>query len=197
VARKKQSSITNREQLELFVRRAEELLDLRLARNEGLQAFFNINWAATGAQTMTISAPDEDDLRSYLLLFRQFVMNKEPIFINKIYHICFQAVTSDQVRDNLKDAREEWKRNLQGSGLRVTIDEKQMTPERVVDLMINGSYFHSSDLDLQRELAALDPQRRMLVRWVFLNYVIDASRQVLYLARVVKGCLRKGLFDFS
>lgn len=185
------------DRLGLFVRRADELRSLRLIRSDQLAARMNLSWDRVKGLRLETNAPDEEDLRSFLLTFRQFVSAKEPVFLNRIFNICHSRLRSDELRGYLVEAREEWKRNQRGNGVVVTIDDRTMTPERVTELLINGHYFHSTDLPLQRELQGLGPPERLLVRWVFLNFVVDATRQVLYVATVVNVALRGGLMKLD
>jgi hypothetical protein len=67
------TKLTTRQRLELFVSRSEELQNLRLVR-QGIRANYNLSWSADdGKLVHTSNEPDEEDFRSFLLLFRQFI----------------------------------------------------------------------------------------------------------------------------
>jgi hypothetical protein len=70
------------DQLGLFVHRADELGHTRLVRTSGLSGDFSFHF---DQKTFAYKFPlvDEDHLRSFLLTFRQFVMQKEPVFIRR------------------------------------------------------------------------------------------------------------------
>ena len=185
-----------RDQFGLFVRRAQELQSMRLIRNDALRANMNWRWDHIEGMSLTVENPDEEDLRSYLLTLRQFISPDEPVFMNKVYNLAQQHLTSDELRNNLREAREHWKFVQKGSGITITFDERQMTPEHVTDLWINGWYFHNNEAK-RRELLTMMPFESMVARWRFLNHVVDASRQVLYYGQVFNIGLRGRHFTFS
>ncbi len=77
--------MTATERLDLFFDRTTELFNTRLARNEGLESSFSMKFNQEGSQ-FSISNPDEDDLRSYLMTYRQFISNNEPIFLDRVHN---------------------------------------------------------------------------------------------------------------
>lgn len=82
------------EQLQLFDYQVEQLRSLRFVR-KGINNTFSINFDSTRGMSMSGTAHDEEDLRSYLLTFRKFMSPKEPVHLDRIYNICHQKVTSE------------------------------------------------------------------------------------------------------
>jgi hypothetical protein len=118
--------------LSLFVERATELGNARLLKTGGLRTDWSVTFGPGGTEATTYD-PDEDDFRSYLLTFRQFVSDDEPIFVNRVASILWQRITDDEFRFN-------------GERLR---------PEGLLDLWINGIYFHN-DAAKAEKLKRLD-----------------------------------------
>lgn len=181
-----------RETLELFVARAEELQHSRLLVN-GFSPSLSMNWDRVSGLRFENNDPEEEDLRSYLITFRKFIAPGEPLYLFKIYNICLQYLLGDKLRDNLVEARLAWKKQLRNGGFRLIFNDRDINPEYIANLWINGFYFHDEP-EKYRKLKSLLPHESMLVRHVFLDHVLEATRQIAYLTFVIKVALRDGLF---
>ena len=182
------------ERLELFSCRVAQLGEMRLVRR-GINSQFTIRWD-TVSQRLSYHAlePDEEDLRSFLLLFRQFISKKEPVFINRIFSDCLRFLGSDELKDELNKAKGEWKRVLTGmAGFKMVVDSQNLTPEYVLDLWINGEYFHN-DPEKARELRRLMTDQIPLVRIQLLSALPSLTQVILYIGNVVTYSLMEGLF---
>src|SRR5437870_11625135 len=85
-----------------FLTRARELSDTRLLKNwRGTKLTVNYDYLA-GLKIQS-HQPDEEDLRSCLVTLRQFLMDKEPVFILRIYKIAQLHLSSDELRKHLHD----------------------------------------------------------------------------------------------
>lgn len=184
--------IPDDERFELFLRRAEELVATRLVRTGNLRSSFNLSFARDRPLQLSTHSPDEDDLRSFLVTFRQFTMNNEPVNVRAIHNTLWQRLTGDEIRGHLTAARERYGNALKTGGLAFVFNEHRFSPEEVLDLWINGRYFHS-DSRKAKSIDALDPMATLFVRHVFLDVLVEASRYVLFLADVILICRREGL----
>ena len=188
------AEMNTHEQLEMFSARVEQLRNTRLIR-QGFNPAITISWDRMKGLRFQSEEPDEETLRSFLLTFRQFVSNNEPVFLNRVYNLCQRHLSSDQLKGYLVESREAWRQAQRSSGIRLVINNEELTPEFVTDLWINGCYFHSDPEKLSR-LKQLLPHEGMLVRNQFLSYLVDATRQVIYLGNVVTIALHENLFRF-
>jgi len=187
---------STRERLEQFAQRAFELAERRLVR-QGMQSSLTISWdAASQLLRQNLNQPDEEDLRSFLLLFRHFVSDKEPVFINRVFNDCLRFVTSSDLKEQIKKAQDEWKALLYKVGaFRLVIDNKNIIGEYALDLWINGYYFHN-DADKAAELRRyLSSQGLGLVRIQFLAVLAGLTQIILYTGSVVNYVLREGLLN--
>jgi len=190
------TGLTTPERLELFAHRVKELNERRLVRN-GLNLKFTISWEAA-SQLLSYQAPriDEEDLRSFLLTFRQFVSKKEPVFIDRVFNDCLRFLRSDHYKEQLDKARQEWRNSFNKMGpISITNNKKKLTGEFVLDLWINGHYFHN-DADKAAELRRLLGDSIPLVRMKFLDCLAAFTQIILYVGAVVEYGLRENLFDF-
>ena len=138
------------------------------------------------------SDPDDEDLRSFLTVFRQFISNDEPVNLRRIHSLCYQHMTSDKLKARLIEAREGWKRNLINRGFVLDIDGHEFTPEQLTECWINGFYFHN-DIEQFNMLRRLAPHARLLARNFFLNHIVGTTGVILYYGHVIKIVLRESL----
>jgi len=80
------------DQLGLFVDRVEQLRTTRAVRG-GLNSEMSINYHRMHGMQFRLTEPDEEDIRSFLLTFRQFVSEKEPVFVPSTYNICHKHIS--------------------------------------------------------------------------------------------------------
>lgn len=177
------------DQLGLFDYQVDQLGQRRLVA-DGLRNSFNISWDQAQGLQVTVTQHDEEDLRSFLVDFRKFVLRKEATNLDRIYNLCETAVTSDDLRQRLRRSREVWKDAQRGSGIRIVFNERDLTPTHVMDLWLNGYYFHNDDGKLA-ELRSIWPYE--IARFRFMNFLVDATRQVFYVGSVVRLALREGM----
>ncbi len=183
------------EQLKLFKARSEELRNTRLIRN-GFNPAISIQWNNMQGLRFNSREPDEDDLRSFLITFRQFISAQEPVFLYSIYKLCQLHLISDELKGCLIKSREAWKKVQRNTGIKLTINGLELTPEYVTDLWINGYYFHN-DSKKMFELKRLLPHESMLVRNHFLNFLVEATRQILYVSNIITIALKEGLLKIQ
>lgn len=179
------------EQFKLFRARVEQLSRTRLIRN-GFNPGITIRWDRMQGLRFESREPDEEDLRSFLLTFRQFVSDNEPVFLTRIYNLCQQYLTSDKLKGRLIKSREYWKQVQKNIGIKLVFNKRELTPEYVTDLWINGYYFHNDENKMSM-LRRLLPHERMLVRNQFLNFLLHATQQIFYVRNIITVALKEGL----
>src|ERR1041385_2597906 len=104
------------EQFGLFIARVDELGTTALIRRNGLETRFRLHFDNRAGGGFAFSQPDEELLRSFLLTFRQFLMDKEPVFIRRILSLAYRHISSDQLRARVAENSEDWKRILKSCG---------------------------------------------------------------------------------
>lgn len=195
--KKKKAAGQPEKQLELFVRRVRELGDLRLVQ-EKMGYNFSLSFDQVVGLESTLSGPDEEALRSYLLTFRQFISPSEPVFINKIYNLCFEYLDSNnELRDYLLKSRQVWRSALDTGFMGLTFNEQQLSPKEVADLWINGFYFHNDNDKYERLSELLSSPAMPFVKANFYQLIITATRVIAYLGNFVDQALKQGYFDFK
>lgn len=190
------TNLTTRKRFELFVARALELERLRLVK-QGIRAKYKLSWNADDNKlNHTSNEPDEEDLRSFLLLFRQFIANDEPIFINKIFNECEISLSEETIISELRQARAEWKKILKNvGGVQVIVDGQSLTGEYVLDLWINGYYFHN-DADKVAKLEELTKGQLPLTRMQLYGALPGLTGIIIGVGHGIQKCLQEDKFVF-
>jgi len=136
--------------------------------------------------------PEENDLRSFLLTFRHFIANNEDVFLNRIFNLCQQKLTDDKLRKYLAGEQKIWKKVHETVGLDIVYQGKRQTPEQITQLWLSGTYFHK-DEDKRSVLRGLPYPQLMLFRHQFLSYLVEATRIIFYVDRIVEKVLTEDL----
>ena len=172
------------ETLNLFVVRVEELLALRLVTSGQLTAQLSIKGTATGQISFSQSTPDEEDLRSFLLTFRQLVSEKEPVFLRSVANVLWVAVDDPAKREILEVARAQYDHALRQGSLRFEHNGTHYSPEETLRQWINGRYFHNDQgLSAQLEQRDADPISAVMSRHAFMELLVEVTRYAQHLAR--------------
>ncbi len=190
------SSLSTRQRLELFVSRSKELQELRLVK-QGIKASYEFSWnAADGKFVYTSDEPDEEDFRSFLLLFRQFISNNEPINTNKVFNDCELNLSDAKIIDEIRKLRAEWNRQFRTmSDFEIVIDGKSLTSEYVLDLWINGFYFHN-DANKSEKLDELTKGQMPFTRMQLFSTLPGLVGVIIGLGQGVARCMSEGKFSF-
>jgi hypothetical protein len=177
------------ERLQLFAQMTEELRASRLMQSRP-DIGLTINWNPEEGMQTEVQQPDEEELRSFLMTFRKFFSEGEDVHFNAICNIAERRLEDDELRERLRAARELWKYAMREGPVGVTADDRVISPEHVLDLFINGWYFHN-DLQKEAELGGLLPG---VVRYRFLAAVLDATKAVMTVGELLRRGLAKNSF---
>jgi len=72
-------------------------------------------------------------------------------------------------------------------------NNRELTPKYITNLWINGYYFPSDSAKFNT-LKQLLPHETMIVRNQFLNFLLDATRQVLHVDNIIRMALKERCF---
>ncbi len=178
----------------IFLQRVEELQRTRFVERAG-QVGYTLNFSKMAGISFQSREPDEEDLRSFLLTFRRFVADGDPLNIGHIHNICERRLRSDDLRRHLREARAHWRRDAETGGMSLVFNGRQISPEYVADLFINGHYFHDEPAKRAKLASLREPLEYLVVRHHFLNFVLDGTRQVFYVANVLTVAIREGQLE--
>lgn len=110
ISTRSQRQRDDRERLQLFVRRVDEMGQNSLAQGP-IRLGAHIRFDPNGMEIKT-EQPGEEVVRSFLLDFRQFTSNNEDIFIDSILGICERRLARDDIKLHLRAARDTYRQDL-------------------------------------------------------------------------------------
>jgi len=198
MARKTKQIVSDKRQLEIFVERVQELANTRMMRDNQLYNYkptIKMDFEA-GTSSVDAQEPDEDDLKSFLLTFRHFVSNDEPVYFYKVCNTATKCLKS-QYQENsgfLAKAREEWHKAEIGVEVLI-VDNKHLTGDYVLDLYINGQYFHN-DPEYADKLKEFEKNSIRLDKLRFLLSLQDFTNIINQVGNFVAYGLKNDWFDF-
>jgi hypothetical protein len=185
---------SDQEKLKLFVQRVEDLAKTTLAQ-KGMNP--GLHYHATQVSfEIELVEPDEEEFRSFLVTFRQFISEEEPVFLSHIYNICSRRVVSDELKDLVVGSRKIWADTQKVSGIQLIIDGTEMPAREIWKIWINGRYFHN-DLRYQQILDQASPVALKVLRFDFLTFVGKAGGCIAWLSGFVDQALNDNLFIFE
>src|SRR6266700_5632182 len=191
---KAQRKRSDRERLELFIRKFEELRSTQLAK-KGFRVQHRVRYSP-GSIESNLTQPDESDVREYLLTFRSFVSENEDVFLNRIFNICLRRLTSDEMKQSLTQARQSFEQAKQNNGIIFQLNGKHLTPLQITNMYLDGKYFHN-DLEYQRQLDSMSPPVADFPRTYFLHFIIHTTDIIIHVYNIVGNALEAGLFQFE
>src|SRR5262245_39702055 len=107
---------TPEEIIDRFLEKVEELESTRLLRN-GFSVSLNISCDDTRGLSAEVTPVDDDDLRSFITVFRHFISNDEPMFLYKVFNTCHQYLNNDSLKAELIEIRKFWGNALKKNGI--------------------------------------------------------------------------------
>ena len=140
--------------LKLFNDRARQLRDSRIIRDNSLRSHISLNINRTTGLRIEKTFPDEDDLRSFLLIIRPFTLNNEPIYYYRILSIIREHIIDERCRICLNECLRIFNETIKHGGMNLCIhsistngENRQIntdnySDEDIYNLLLNGYYFH-------------------------------------------------------
>ena len=189
-------SYTTDERMRLFLSKVNELFDTRLIAS-GKKPELNIKKDIDSNKiNIKISNLDEDDFKSFLLTFRHFVSKKEPIYLPRILNFCIKSLDENELILNLQKAKASWNETLNNEGeFKLKMDGEYIAGEEVLDIWINGYYFHS-DFDNNKKIRGyLNNKDLLIVKYKLITILPSLVSVIDYSASVVEKCLKENLFN--
>lgn len=190
---------TEREKLELFLDRCEELAQLEALRQPfGYNFSYSFN-RAEGVQHK-LEEPSDRDIRSVIGELRKFIADDSDIWLNRVHGIVYKRVRPGERADEYKAAlatmHQKWNNGFTKGIGRITINGVIVSPEHAWDAWINGKYLHD-DMDHKEELDRLVGLFRDTHRAQFLEAAVITLNYTKWLYHNVAYFLHNDLLDFT
>ena len=160
----------NAEQLEFmrrFHERIEYIRNSRIIRTDSLNGSIHMDFKRGSIES---DFPDDDDLRSLLVLIRPCLLQEEPTFFVKILNILKMNSADDNTFLYFKRVLQSYYESLKDErGLKLNIGKKLYNDEQLFDLWIHGFLFHEKDEDKRKELENLKDMQYAIMRSVIIT----------------------------
>jgi hypothetical protein len=169
--------------LELFLIKVEELSNCSLVKS-GQRVKFSIKFKKEEGGTIQTSLPDEDSLRSFLMVFRNFYAQKEITNFNKVCKLLIDSLEDNSIKELVKNTRAVYQEILKMSPINLVKNGKSYSPEEIVNFWLYGFYLHTED-----------EKRKEIENWnigigftktQFISTIFDLSNCIFWLGNVVK-----------
>jgi hypothetical protein len=194
VTRRKAEREDDRDRLEAFIDRAR-LVEQSTLVVDAPNSSLNISWTRGAPLTFATRQPNADVLKSLLVDLRPLVQPGDAVNMLDIMSICDRRLSTDRMRQWIRDVRSEWLRSQRQGTFGLRINERDMRPDYVADLVIS-TRFHSS-ISRKRELDAIVGEARLLTDHLFIDYVYSAIEAVVATASAVRPGLATHAFDWN
>ncbi|MEE8186727.1 MAG: hypothetical protein V3T99_03580 [Nitrososphaerales archaeon] len=196
----KSEELAPKQRIQVFLDCVEELRR-RPFILEGLYEFkFHIEAdRETGEVRYSFNEISEEQFRSFLLTFRKFIMSNEPSNIDSVLNACIGAVYNGEteVLRLLKEFKAIWGYQYRTGVVQMKVEHRNLTPEYVLDLWLNGQYFHSRDIRKRSELKELLSHEFPTVKIQLLWSLPILTRTILRTGELVKRTLDEGKLDLE
>lgn len=129
--------------LELFITKVDELVGCKLLQSKHQISFsFNVV-RKQGKATTTL--PDEESLRSFLLVFRNFYSPRENINFFKVCDLLIASIQDVSIKTKLGEVRDLYQQILDKSPLSFVENGQGVSPNEIVKRWLYGFYHHTDD----------------------------------------------------
>jgi hypothetical protein len=186
---------TPEEIIDRFLERVEEFESTRLLRN-GFSVSFKISWDEDKGLSAEVTPVDDDDLRSFLAVFRHFVSDNEPMFLYKVFNTCQQYLNNDALKTELIEIRKLWGNALKKNGIELAIDGSEYTPEDLMRTWLNGWSHHNDDEFRNLVKEAPSKIQATIVKGYMLDALVEASKVITVTGEAVSAARKNGWFTF-
>ena len=180
---------SDREILELFCERAQEIADSSIFRESKAKVSINISLKTGQRIKFTETGPEKEALVALITLLRQFYATKQSINFYRVYNIVWKYIhrKDQQVKDCAISARASFKDVRNHTPFPVILNGKCLIPTDIIDLWFNANIFHPnlSKVRQFKELSTLP--FAPLVKFLFDNSILELSRVIIYFGSFIKA----------
>ena len=175
--------------LRLFHDRVKKMNESRIIKENSLKYHISFNINRNEGFRLEKIFPDEDDLRSFLLIIRPFTLNNEPIYYHRVLSIIRKNIIDEKCRRCLNEGLRIFNENAKHGGMNlrinsvskngenITIETNEYSNDDIFNLLLNGDYFHQ-DISKIKQLESFKSDYfkdtgEILAKRMFLDLIID------------------------
>lgn len=194
---------SDRDKLAHFIRCVDEMCERRLIKSgkfKRLEFSFHISRNDKTNETQidyNITELDEEDFRSFLLIFRQFILQGEPIFVDYILGVVYKYLKPEH-RSMQQNVSNVWKEAKKGNGKTFFYDgNEKLSPEEIIKLWLYGDFFHGEIDKTSRINAWKEGGLLIMYQKELLFAVHDMFNTIVWIRRYIEDGLSNSWLDFD
>jgi len=193
MSRVKRDRADDLEAIRMFLERVQRVEGNSIVRQQ-VGSQLQVSWRQGEPLRFQSTEPNEESLGALLLVLRPLVVLGESINLGAIFDIGERRLRTDDHRRALREGREAWRIAQRKGMLALRINERDLSPEYVMRLWINGYYFHAEPA-LEAELRGMAGPGRTLSKHVFLDYIYRALECVIWTASVLQDAIDRDVLE--
>jgi len=126
----------------------DRITRLRENRDFFVNISVNLNFEKGKGIKLTVKGPDSKTTKAYLLDFRPFIANNEPVNFNHICNLIERESVNNSIKQKARKGRDAWNKLLERKeiqpigGMRLQIDSRKLLSEDNLKMWFNSDYFH-------------------------------------------------------
>src|SRR5262249_52950445 len=129
-----------RRSIAAYQRRARELAGTGFVQKHG-EVWGHIRYDVTQGLRTFATLPSEDDIISFYVALRPFILNDEPENFNRVINILSRHSASDKVAEHYRTVRKNWLNNMDRKLWEFRVDGEELTFKLLIDLWFHGRRF--------------------------------------------------------
>lgn len=157
-------TIQEAERIRLYRERIQDMLDCGLI-NTGVG---RVTVDFTGKAERVLEGVDEDYLRSFLMILRQFTLNDDPVHFYSIYNLVYRKCERPDLHPWLALSRRIWNESMKSNPLGLQMHGQPVSLEGILQLLLYGGMVHS-DEEKAAKLRSMEPELKGLLRLLLLG----------------------------
>jgi hypothetical protein len=146
----------------------------------------------SGELSTTIKEPEDHLFRSLVLDLRPLLMKGDDAFLSGIFDLACSHLDDPELVHAVESARAGWDVVTASTELRLSVNGSLVTPGAAADLWLNSDYFHH-DADKDAAIRALSVPATGLVRYWFIDFMIELTKVAIWTGSVIEEAERRGV----
>jgi len=178
----------------LFIERAERMASRRIFIGGVPKVSYKMTLGGARYK-FELTAPDEEDFRSFLLDLRPFLMEKESINFNRVAADLHRRLADEHMRADCVHNRDGWKRVMKGEEI-FDIDGVKYEAKDLFFMVAYSELFH---LDSKRrdEFARLPRSVQDIANYNVYSFGLKAAQVIVPQANLIRKALKVGAVNLD
>ncbi|MEW6413617.1 MAG: hypothetical protein AB1483_14265 [Candidatus Zixiibacteriota bacterium] len=186
-------TLEQRELLELFCKKADEVQSSSIFRNGELNVGLNLKWKRNEPLVCRRLGPGRNDLLGLVTIVRQLYSPKESIYFRRIYNVVFEHLSSREdigaeKLDRVKSAMVGFKGVVSvDAAIGINLGNRKLSTKDIINIWFNGNIFHS-DLSKVKiyELLWKSPAGPM-ADFIFRSAIINLAHLMVFFSGLIRA----------